>query len=127
MALPLPASRPEPEHSAPRPRARRGSTPVQDSSPRHVAPLLWGLLILSIAFLGLVQIYVKRVERAAMPSADMFSELPIVLAEGPLSPVSRSVLELRWEPVDGAAFYHLRVLTDRNDPVLDPVEVWSTT
>ena len=123
MAQPIRVSKPVPSETAGRARARR-STPVQDMSPRHVAPLLWGLLILSILFLGGVQIYVKRIDRAALPGT--FAELPLILSEGPASPVSRRSLELRWGAVAGATAYHLRILTDRNDPVLDPVEVWST-
>jgi hypothetical protein len=124
MAQPMRVPRPAEESFRP---PSRKSTPVQDTSPRHVAPLLWGLLVLSLLFLGGVQLYVGRIERAILPASDAFAELPLIMSEGPASPVSRHALELRWAAVSGATTYHLRILTDRNSPVLDPVEVWTTS
>lgn len=105
----------------------RGGAPVQGAGSRHVSPLLWGLFALSLLFLGAVQIYVGRIERVAFSESEAFAQLPLILSEGPETPVSSHDLELRWEPVSGAEIYHLRILTDRNSPVLDPVEVWTTS
>jgi len=105
----------------------RGRTPVAETSPWHVAPLLWGLFALSLLFLGAVRMYVSRIERVSFAESEVFAGLPLIVAEGPEAPVSRHSLELRWEPVTGAELYHLRILTDRNSPVLDPVEVWTTS
>src|SRR5690606_762879 len=43
----------------------RGRTPVAETSPWHVAPLLWGLFALSLLFLGAVRMYVSRIERVS--------------------------------------------------------------
>jgi hypothetical protein len=103
------------------------SNRVRNTSPRRVALLLWGLLALSLLFLGAVQNYVGRVERATYAASDAFAEAPSIPSEGPDLPVPANSLELRWAPVSDATRYHLRILTDRNAPVLDPVEVWTTT
>lgn len=103
------------------------STRVRKESPRRVARLLWTLLGLSLLFLGAVQIYVGRVERATYAASDSLAELPFIPSEGPDLPVPANSLELRWAPVSEATRYHLRIRTDRNAPVLDPVEVWTTT
>jgi hypothetical protein len=92
-----------------------------------VAPTLWILLGVSLAFLIGVQIYVKRVEATVVTTAEEFPALPLMSAFGPLEAVSASDLELRWDEVPGALRYALRILTDRNAPVVDPAEVWSTT
>ena len=105
----------------------RGSTQIQDAGPRHVLPLLWGLFALSLLFLGAVQIYVGRIERVAISESEAFAELPLIVSEGPETPVPRHSLELRWAPISDAEVYHLRILTDRDSPVLDPVEVWTTS
>jgi hypothetical protein len=97
--------------------------------PRRVAGAsgsMWGLLVLSLAFLVGVQIYLHRHPGTDLPGETDGSSLPVLSASSPVEVTSIAALHLAWEALPAAAGYQLTIFTLTGGVVVDGLPVEST-
>lgn len=95
-----------------------------DPNPFQINRMLWILLGLATVFLVAVQIYVRTSGNSLPLSTESVAEVPILDAMSPVLPIRAVDLSLRWDTVQGAVQYHLRIHTVQGTPVVDPMLVW---